>query len=309
MRSAALEQRHRFVKLALAPPQLPEADQPLARHGGPRRGELAGCRGQLPLGFRPRAAPHAHRRVLGPAHGEQRPESPALAEGLETIAPLHRPLVVADALAGGNQVAAGEADHRAIAHLAGEHGGVDAVELAKAFRDMTRGHARKAVQRASDHFVVDRAERLANPHGLGGKRLSRVRIAIVEQREDPASQRQPRMFGRVGMAVQDPAGLLEPSVGDRLFTAERGGVPGEPDRHPRRAEAVVALSIDAIGALPDVEHHVGQIEPPGGEAEAFERLGVLFDAQMRFERDVRRWPVAAAKRRPAGIEMVGGGDH
>jgi hypothetical protein len=30
---------------------------------------------------------------------------------------------------------------------------------------------------------------------------------------------------------------------------------------------------------------------------------------MRFERDVRRWPVAAAKRRPAGIEMVGGGDH
>ncbi len=165
------------------------------------------------------------------------------------------------------------------------------------------------MQRAADHFVVDRTERLANPHRLGGKRFGRVRIVVVEQREDPASQRQPRMFDGVRMALENPTGLLEPSVGDRLFTAERGGIPGKPDRHARRAEAVVALSIDAIGAFADVEHHVGQIEPPGGHAEAFERLGILVDAQTRFEREVGRWPVAAGKRRPAGIEMVGGGDH
>ena len=54
---------------------------------------------------------------------------------LRPIAPLHGALVVVDALARGDQVAAGEADQHPIAHLAGEHGGVDLVELLQALGD------------------------------------------------------------------------------------------------------------------------------------------------------------------------------
>ena len=113
----------------------------------------------------------------------------------------------------------------------------------------------------------------------------------------------------VRTALQQPMGPLEPAVRDRLLAAERRGVPGEPDGHPRRAQAVVALAIDAIRAFADVEHDVGQIEPPGGEPEPFERLGSLLVLQRPFEREAGRLPVAATKRRPAGIERVLGSDR
>ena len=68
---------------------------------------------------------------------------------------------------------------------------------------------------------------------------------------------------------------LEPAVRNRLLAAERRRIPGEPHGHPRRAQAIVALAIEAIRAFADVEDDVGQIEPPGGEPQTFERLGIL----------------------------------
>ena len=46
---------------------------------------------------------------------------------------------------------------------------------------------------------------------------------------------------------------LEPATGHCLLPPEGRGIPSEPDRHARRAQAVVALPVQAIGALADVE--------------------------------------------------------
>ena len=192
----------------------------------------------------------------------------------------------------------------AIAHLAGEHRGIDLVELLKAFGHGAGGHACEAVQRAPDHLVVHGAERLADPHGLGCERRRRFRVAVVQQREDSAAQREPRMFGRIGLPFQKAVRPLEPSVRNGLFTAERGRIPGEPDRQTRRAHLIVTLAIQAVRALADVEHDVGLIEPPGREPQALERLGRFLDLQRRIEREARRRPVAAGKRCPARIKTV-----
>ncbi len=69
-----LEERHGFVELPLAAAQLAEPHEPLPRHRRTAGGELVGRGGELVLGFVPRPAPHADRRVLGAADGEQRPE-------------------------------------------------------------------------------------------------------------------------------------------------------------------------------------------------------------------------------------------
>src|SRR6185295_14102604 len=116
------------------------------------------------------------------------------------------------------------------------------------------------------------------------------------------------MFCRIRAALQEPMSPLEPPVRNRLLAPERRGIPGEPYGHPRRAQAVVALTVDAICALADVEHDVSKIQPPGGEAQAFERFGILLGLQRRFERAAGRRPVATAERRPAGIEIVDGSD-
>jgi len=109
------------------------------------------------------------------------------------------------------------------------------------------------------------------------------------------------MFCRIRTALQEPTSPLEPPVRDRLLAPERCSIPGEPYGHPRCSEAIVALTIDAIRAFADVEHDVGQIEPPGGEPQTFERVGIFVGLQRHFEREAGRLPVASTKRRPAGI--------
>ena len=107
-----------------------------------------------------------------------------------------------------------------------------------------------------------------------------------------------------GRSVQQPMSPLQPPVRNRLLAPERRRIPGEPDGHPRCPQAIVALTIDAIRAFADVEHDVGQIEPPGGEPQTFERLGIFLGLQRQFEREAGRLPVATTKRRPAGVETV-----
>jgi hypothetical protein len=81
---------------------------------------------------------------------------------------------------------------------------------------------------------------------------------------------------------------LQPPVRNRLLAPERRRIPGEPEGHPRCPQAIVALTIDAIRAFADVEHDVGQIEPPGGEPQTFERLGIFLGLQRLFEREAGR---------------------
>src|SRR6476646_10681632 len=112
------------------------------------------------------------------------------------------------------------------------------------------------------------------------------------------------MFCRIRTVRQQPMSPLQPPVRNRLLAPERGRIPGEPEGHPRCPQAIVALTIDAIRAFADVAHDLGQVEPPGGEPQTFERLRILLGLQRQFEREAGRLPVATTKRRPAGVETV-----
>src|SRR5260221_14640199 len=94
-----------------------------------------------------------------------------------------------------------------------------------------------------------------------------------------------------------------------MFAPERDGLPCDPHGHPGRSEAIAALTVDAIGAFADVEHNIGEVEPPGGEPEALERLGALRGLQRQVEREAGSLPVATTKGHAAGIEAVGGPDR
>ena len=138
MRAGSLEERHRLVELSLPAPQLAEPREPFARHRRPARRELVGGGRQLALRFIPRAAPHAHRRVLRAAHREERTQAPLPAGFLEPIAPLRRAIVVADAIARRNQVAAREPHQHVVLHLARQHRRAHLVERAQSFGDAAR---------------------------------------------------------------------------------------------------------------------------------------------------------------------------
>ncbi len=59
MRFTLCEHRRRFDESALTTAQLGKPDEAVRRHRRPRRGQFAGRRSQLLLGFHPGAAPHA----------------------------------------------------------------------------------------------------------------------------------------------------------------------------------------------------------------------------------------------------------
>ena len=257
------------------------------------------------LGLVPCAAPHAHRRVLRAAHREQRPEADLLAERFQTIAPLRCALVVVDAFTGRNQVAARQTDQHAISHLACEHGRVHFVELLETFDHRAGSDASEAVHGAADHLVVHGARRLSDTHDLGRQLLRLVGIAVVEERPDAGARSEPGVLGSIGQALEETPRPLQPAVGHRLLAAERRRVPRQPHRQSRRAQAVAALAIAAVGALARVEHDVGKIEPPRREAKTFERLGTFLQPQHVFERLVRGFPLAVRQRVTTGDETCG----
>src|SRR6185503_17860227 len=92
------------------------------------------------------------------------------------------------------------------------------------------------------------------------------------------------MLSGVRASVEQAARPLQPALGDAFFSAEGGTVPGEPDGDAGRGILIAAVTIGAEGALTRVEHDLAAIEPPRGEAEAFERLRDLLDRQDAFER-------------------------
>src|SRR5258705_10376231 len=144
MSAAALEQRGGLVHPTLAAPQLAEAREAVGRHARTADCQLVARAGQFAFGLLPRAAPHADRRVLRPADGEERLEAPFPAVLLDAVAPLHGAPVVAHAIARPDQVAAGEADDQPIGQLASQDRRPDLVELAKPPRHPARRPPRDA---------------------------------------------------------------------------------------------------------------------------------------------------------------------
>ena len=219
------------------------------------------------------------------------------AEAAEAIAPLHRALGVAHAFARDDQVAARERNRDRIRQLAGEHGGIHGIQLAHALGDPAgRGH-RESPQRARRHLEVDRAGLTSNAHALFGKSARAIGIAVLEQGGVALANREERALGAVAMAVEQLMRAPQPALRHRLLPAERGVVPADPHRHPRRANRVLAIEIQPIRAFARVEHDIREVEPPRGRREAFERFGCRVSLQRLLEGPPRVAPFAACERR------------
>src|ERR1700735_122842 len=98
MRLGLIEERGRLNQASLASPQLRQSHQCFARHRRAAGREFISGRDQLLLGFEPRAAPQANRRILRPAHGEEWTQAPLRTKNLESRTPLDGTLIIAHAL-------------------------------------------------------------------------------------------------------------------------------------------------------------------------------------------------------------------
>src|SRR4030095_13949606 len=105
-----------------------------------------------------------------------------------------------------------------------------------------------------------------------------------------------RVLRRIRASVEQTTRSLQPALGNAFLCTERGTVPREPDGHASRRSLIAALAVGTEGALARVEHDLGEIEPPCGEAETFERLRRFLHRQQVLENAVRLRPIALIQR-------------
>jgi hypothetical protein len=119
------------------------------------------------------------------------PQPPALAEHLQSRAPLQRAIVVADLVARGDQIAARKADHHQVVQLAGDDSRVDFVEGAHPFGDGARAYERQSLHGATEHLEIDVAHRLCDGDAFAGLSMCAVGIAVLEERQRAFAQLEP----------------------------------------------------------------------------------------------------------------------
>ena len=131
---------------------------------------------------------------------------------------------------------------------------------------------RQALHRAAEHLEsmlpASRAMRMPSPASA----CARSGSPSSSRQSEPSRTSSHARSADGGPLEQTPR-ALQPAVGHGVLAAKRPVVPREPDRDARGAARSPRSQIQAVGALARVEHHVGEIEPPGGQPEPFERLG------------------------------------
>src|SRR5262249_37261772 len=146
------------------------------------------------------------------ADREERSQPGLFTERFQAGAPLDRAFVVADALAGGEHVAARETDRDEIRDLAGDNRGVDFVETPHAFGDGTRCDERHALHRYAEHLEVDVAACAGDANALASQRVRAIRIAVLREPERCFADFEPRLLRTFGKAREDASRALQPSV-------------------------------------------------------------------------------------------------
>src|SRR4029077_13277038 len=141
-------------------------------------------------------------------------------------------------------------------------------------------------------------------HGDARGRMTErlVGVAVLEQRERAFAEFEPRELRNLSVALEQAPRALQPTIGDGVLAPEGPVVPSHPDGDSRRAHGVLAILIQAVSSLPYVEHDGGEIEPPGGDAEPFERLRRLLLRYRALERLARFRPGATFEGVPANLQ-------
>jgi len=282
-----------FRQTALATAQLREADDRVRRHRRAARREFLAGSDQFLLRLHPGAAPHADGGVLRAADGKQRPQPPLCAEHFQAGTPLNGTVVIPNAFAGGNHVAARQRNRDEVLQLAGDNCRVHLVEAPHAFRDGARGDERESLDRHAKHFEIDVADLARDANPFRGQPVRPVRIAIFHQTQRSFPDIEPGLFGTFWKAGEQASRALQPAVGDCVLAAECPCVPGEPNGYSRGRLPIAPLAVQAVGTFARIEDGFGVIEPPRGERESLERLRTVALAQHRLKRAERIRPRAA----------------
>jgi hypothetical protein len=112
------------------------------------------------------------------------------------------------------------------------------------------------------------------------------------------------MLHGLRLPIEQTTRALQPAFGHTVFPTERGAVPGDPDRNPGGWQHLATIAIGEIRPLPRIEHDLGKIEPPGGDAEPFERLRCRLARQCPLEGELRLQPIAGLEGDVTGGEIV-----
>jgi hypothetical protein len=220
VRLRLIEKRRSLHEPSLPASKLGEAHLSVRRHCGPAGGELLGRGHELLLLLEPGAAPHADRGVLRAADGEEHAQPPFRAELLQPRAPLHRAVVVAHAIAGGNHVAR-QTDGDQILELAGEDRRIHFIERPHALGHGAGGDEREAADRATEHLEIDAARGLRGADALGRVLERAVRIAVLEQCERARAALEPRALRTLALVLEQPTRALQPAVRNGALAAKR----------------------------------------------------------------------------------------
>ena len=152
--AGALVQRARLLGAALPGAQLGEPREPARGLAGPGRLEVADRGDQLALGADPVAARGQHAAVGAAADADQLARAPALGDVAHDHAPLRRAREVADAVAGGDQIAERPALREREAQLLRGRDRRRLVEQPHPLRDAAADHLGDPVEREADGLEI-----------------------------------------------------------------------------------------------------------------------------------------------------------
>jgi hypothetical protein len=187
---------------------------------------------------------------------------------------LNGTVVIPDALAGGNHVAAGQGNRDEVLQLTGNDRRVYLVEAPHAFRNCAGGDERQSLDRHAKHLEIDVVHLPCNANPFGGKPMRPVGIAVLHEAQRPFPHIEPRLLGTLGKARQKTSGALKPPVGDRVLAAERPGVPGEPDCDSGGRLPIAALAVQTVRAFARVEDGIGMSSHHAASASPSSASGV-----------------------------------
>jgi hypothetical protein len=298
-----VEQARRLRGSALSPPQLGQRHARAADPGRPRAREVLDRRREQLLGLLPPSSPEVDGPVLGAAEGEHVAAPVARRELGDPVAPLVRALEVEHGGARADEHAArpraGDRDRGVILE---RHRG-RLVETPHPLVDLCRGDERRAVEGEAEHLQVGDAELPSELCGDGCELAGGGRVALAV-RDEAVVEGEPAVLGSGVERVEQPVRPPEPAVRHRGGAVEVELVGGEPGRHAARAGGIPALAIQAVGALPQLEHSACVVEPPRRPARALAGLRRLISRERLLEARPRGVPARLVERRPAGVDVA-----
>ena len=177
------------------------------------------------------------------------------------------------------------------------------VEEGEALVDRALLDHRSTLPRQREHLHVPVADPARERGRLLEELLRALEVAFGEERGQPVDELEPGVLRRFRQSLQKPLRVREPPARDRERAAALV-VPGQRQRHPRRAERVPGRRVGGVRALAEADRLVELPVPPGGLGERLEiARGQVVLVDLR-ERGIRRPPRVVGRLSACCLECV-----